>query len=186
MSKSDHHISVPSSKPVEDFSKYCRDIPDFPKKGIIFKDITNLLKNGPVFKRAIGEIARHYSGTKVDSIVSIEARGFIVGSALAYRLGSGMVPVRKKGKLPWHVYRKTYDLEYGHDEVEVHQDGIMPGQNILIVDDLIATGGTVEAVAKLIEEMKGNIIGAAFLIELSDLKGREKIKDIPVFSLMKF
>lgn len=186
MGDHNHPGSGPASKPVEDFSKYCRDIPDFPKKGIIFKDITNLLKNGPVFKRAIDEIARHYNQTKVDAIVSIEARGFIIGSALAYRLGSGMVPVRKKGKLPWKVYRKTYDLEYGHDEVEVHQDGIMPEQNILIVDDLIATGGTVEAVVKLIKEMKGNIVGAAFLIELTELKGREKIKDIPIFSLIKY
>ena len=186
MGEHSHHTSSTASRPVEDFSKYCRDIPDFPKKGIIFKDITNLLKNGPVFKRAIDEIARHYSQTKVDAVISIEARGFIIGSALAYCLGSGMVPVRKKGKLPWKVYRKTYDLEYGHDEVEVHQDGIMPGQNILIVDDLIATGGTVEAVVKLIKEMNGNIIGAAFLIELMDLKGREKLKDIPIFSLIKY
>ena len=186
MGEHSHHTSGPASRPVEDFSKYCRDIPDFPKKGIIFKDITNLLKNGPVFKRAIDEIARHYSQTKVDAVISIEARGFIIGSALAYRLGSGMVPVRKKGKLPWKVYRKTYDLEYGHDEVEVHQDGILPGQNILIVDDLIATGGTMEAVVKLIKEMKGNIVGAAFLIELTELKGREKIKDIPIFSLIKY
>ncbi len=186
MWETNHHNSSLKSKPAEDFGKYCRDIPDFPKKGIIFKDITNLLKNGPVFKRAIDELARHYNLTKVDRVVSIEARGFIVGSALAYRLGSGVVPIRKKGKLPWHVYRKTYDLEYGHDEVEVHQDGIEPGQNILIVDDLIATGGTVEAVVKLIKEMKGNIVGAAFLIELTDIKGKEKIKDIPIFSLIKF
>lgn len=186
MWESNRHSSSLKSKPGEDFSQYCRDVPDFPKKGILFKDITNLLKDGPVFHRAIDEIARHYNLTQVDTIVSIEARGFIVGSALAYRLGSGMVPVRKKGKLPWRVYRKTYDLEYGHDEVEVHQDGIMPGQNTLIVDDLIATGGTVEAVVKLIKEMKGNIVGAAFLVELTDLKGREKIKDIPVFSLIKF
>ena len=175
-----------ASKPVEDFSKYCRDIPDFPRKGIIFRDITNLLKNGPVFKRAIDEIANHYNKKKIDAIVSIEARGFIVGAALAYHLGSGLVPVRKKGKLPWRVYKKTYNLEYGQDQLEVHQDGIEPKQNILIVDDVIATGGTVEAVAKLIKEMKGNIIGAAFLIELAELKGREKIKGIPVFSLIKY
>lgn len=180
------HNSGPASKPAEDFRKYCRDIYDFPKKGIIFRDITNLLKNGPVFKRAIDEMALHYDLAKVDAVVSIEARGFIIGSALAYRLGSGVVPVRKKGKLPWRVYRKTYDLEYGQDELEVHQDGILPGQNILIVDDVIATGGTVEAVAKLAKEMNARILGAAFLIELTDLKGREKIKDIPVFSLIKY
>jgi adenine phosphoribosyltransferase len=169
-----------------DFRAYCRDVVDFPKKGIIFRDITNLLKNGPVFKSAIDSIAMHYQTTKIDSIISIEARGFIIGSALAYRLGCGLVPVRKKGKLPWKVYRQSYDLEYGQDHIEVHQDAIEPGQNILIVDDLIATGGTVEAVAKLVKEMKGNIIGAAFLIELTELKGKEKIKDIPVFSLIKY
>jgi adenine phosphoribosyltransferase len=175
-----------ASKSVEDFIKYCRDIPDFPKQGIIFRDITNLLKNGPVFKQAIDAIACQYIGEKIDVIVSIEARGFIIGAALAYRLGSGLVPVRKKGKLPWRVYRRAYDLEYGQDHLEVHQDAVEPGQNALIVDDVIATGGTVEAVAKLIQEMKGNIIGAAFLIELTELKGREKIKDIPVFSLIKY
>lgn len=180
------HNSGLVSSSVEDFKKYCRDIPDFPKKGIIFRDITNLLKNGPVFKRAIDEIASHYSMKKVDSVVSIEARGFIIGSALAYRLGSGVVPVRKRGKLPWRVYREAYNLEYGQDQLEVHQDGIEPEQNILIVDDVIATGGTIEAVAKLVKEMKGNIIGAAFLIELAELKGREKIKDIPIFSLIQY
>lgn len=186
MWENNRHNSGLVSRPAEDFSKYCRDIPDFPKKGIIFRDITCLLKNGPVFKRAIDEIAWHYSMTKVDAIVSIEARGFIIGSALAYRLGAGVVPVRKKGKLPWRVYRKTYDLEYGQDVLEVHQDGIDPGQSVLIVDDVIATGGTVEAVVKLVKEMEGNVIGAAFLIELVQLKGREKIKDIPFYSLMKF
>jgi adenine phosphoribosyltransferase len=175
-----------SSQKTEDFSQYCRDIPDFPKQGIIFRDITNLLKNGPVFKRAIDAIASSYQTTKINSVICIEARGFIIGSALAYRLGAGLVPVRKKGKLPWKVYRATYDLEYGQDQMEVHQDAIIPGQNVLIVDDVIATGGTVEAVVKLIREMKGDIIGAAFLIELVDLKGREKIKDIPITSLIKY
>jgi adenine phosphoribosyltransferase len=170
----------------EDFKMYCRDVPDFPKKGIIFRDITNLLKNGPIFKKAIDEMAGHYHLKKIDSVVCIEARGFLIGAALAYRLGAGLVPVRKKGKLPWRVYRKAYDLEYGQDQLEIHQDGVQPGENVLIVDDVIATGGTVEAVAKLIKEMKGNIAGVAFLIELTELKGREKIKDIPVFSLIKY
>ena len=131
-------------------------------------------------------MAMQFQSKKIDSIVCIEARGFIIGSALAYRLGCGLVPVRKKGKLPWKVYRQSYDLEYGQDHIEVHQDGIEPGQNILIVDDVIATGGTVEAVVKLVKEMKGNIIGATFLIELVELKGREKIKDVPVYSLIKY
>lgn len=181
-----HHNGGPVSRPVEDFSIYCRDIPDFPKKGVVFKDITNLLKNGPAFKRAVDEIAYHHNLQKIDAVVSIEARGFIIGSALAYCLSTGLVPVRKKGKLPWRVYRKEYSLEYGQDQLEVHQDGIEPGQKVLIVDDVIATGGTVEAVVKLINEMKGNIIGAAFIIELAEFKGREKLKDIPVFSLIKY
>jgi len=170
----------------EDFSQYCRDIPDFPKPGIIFRDITGLLKNGPAFKRAIDAIAEQYKKQKIDTVVCIEARGFLLGSALAYRLGAGLVPVRKKGKLPWKVYRKSYSLEYGTDQLEIHQDGIEPGKNILIVDDVIATGGTIAAVAYLVKEMKGNITGAAFLIELVDLKGREKIKDIPIFALIKY
>jgi len=174
------------SEPVEDFSRYCRDIPDYPKPGIIFRDITNLLKNGPVFKRAIDEIARQYSRQGVDSIVCIEARGFIIGSALAYCMNTGVVPIRKKGKLPWLVYSESYDLEYGQDSIEIHQDAIQAGQNVLIVDDVIATGGTVEAAAKLVWEMKGNILGAVFLVELMDLKGREILKDIPVFSLIKY
>ncbi len=173
------------SKSTEDFRKYIRDVPDFPKKGVMFRDICGLLKNGPVFKSAIDELASHYGKQKIDAVVSIEARGFIIGAALAYRLGCGLVPVRKKGKLPWKVYRKAYNLEYGEDLLEIHQDAIEPGKNALIVDDVIATGGTIEAVAELIKEMKGNIIGAAFLIELTGLGGKEKIKDIPIFSLIK-
>jgi adenine phosphoribosyltransferase len=174
------------SKSTEDFRKYIRDVPDFPKKGVMFRDICGLLKNGPVFKSAIDELASHYGKQKIDAVVSIEARGFIIGAALAYRLGCGLVPVRKKGKLPWKVYRKAYNLEYGEDLLEIHQDAIEPGKNALIVDDVIATGGTIEAVAELIKEMKGNIIGAAFLIELTGLGGKEKIKDIPIFSLIKY
>jgi adenine phosphoribosyltransferase len=170
----------------EDFSRYCRDIPDFPKPGITFRDITGLLKNGPAFRRAIDKITEEYKNKKIDTVVCIEARGFLLGAALAYRLGAGLVPVRKKGKLPWKVYRKSYSLEYGQDQLEIHQDGIEAGKNILIVDDVIATGGTIAAVAELVTEMKGNIIGAAFLIELCDLKGKEKIKDIPIFALIKY
>ena len=170
----------------EDFSKYCRDIPDFPKPGIVFRDITGLLKNGPAFKRTIDAMAAYYKGRKIDTVVCTEARGFLIGAALAYALGAGLVPVRKKGKLPWKVYRKSYDLEYGQDHLEIHQDAILPGENVLIVDDVIATGGTIAAVAELVREMKGNIVGAAFLIELSALKGKEKIKDIPTFSLITY
>lgn len=186
MAEHNHQNSDPVSKPTEDFSKYCRDIPDFPKQGVIFRDISGLLKNGPAFKRAIDVMAGHYHQQMIDTVVSIEARGFIIGSALAYRLGSGLVPVRKKGKLPWLVYRKSYSLEYGEDQLEIHQDAIEPGKNILIVDDVIATGGTIGAVAELIQEMKGNIIGAAFLIELLDLNGKEKLRGIPILSLIKY
>ncbi|HTY82547.1 MAG TPA: adenine phosphoribosyltransferase [Dehalococcoidales bacterium] len=173
-------------KKQEDFSRYCRDIPDFPKPGVIFRDITGLLKNGPAFKRAINALADHYKGQKIDAVVCIEARGFLLGAPLAYRLGCGLVPVRKKGKLPWKVYRKSYALEYGEDHLEVHQDAIEPGSSVLIVDDVIATGGTIAAVAELIREMKGTIVGAAFLIELCALKGKEKIQDIPIFTLIKY
>ena len=185
MWENNRHSGLPPARIPEDFGKYCRDIPDFPKKGIVFKDITNLLKNGPVFKRAIDEMAAIYDSTKVDVVVCVEARGFMVGSALAYRLGSGLVPVRKKGKLPWKVHRKSYDLEYGQDQVEIHQDGVLPGQNVLLVDDIIATGGTIEAVANLTQEMQGKIIGAAFLLELAQLGGRNRLNGIPVFSLVK-
>ena len=175
------------STSVEEYLKqYCRDVPDFPKKGVIFRDITCLLKNGPVFRGAIDELAKQFSHQKIDVIVCIEARGFLIGAALAYKLGCGLVPVRKKGKLPWKVYRQSYDLEYGQDHIEIHQDAVEPGQNVLIVDDVIATGGTVEAVIKLVKEMKGNIIGAAFLIELVDLKGREKLNSIPIAALIRY
>ncbi|MFC1925835.1 adenine phosphoribosyltransferase [Chloroflexota bacterium] len=186
MSEQNHHNNGLTSDSPKDFSQYCRDIPDFPKEGIIFRDITTLLQNGPVFKRAIDEIASHYSSTNIDAVVCIDARGFIIGAALAYRLGCGLVPVRKKGKLPWKVFRKSYELEYGQDELEIHQDAIAPGQNVLIVDDVIATGGTVEAVVNLIKEMNGNIVGIAFLIELTGLNGHQKIKDIPRFSLISY
>jgi adenine phosphoribosyltransferase len=170
----------------EDFKQYCRDIVDFPKPGIIFRDITGLLRNGPAFKRAIDALAEHYKGQKIDTVVCIEARGFLLGAALAYRLGAGLVPVRKKGKLPWKVYRRSYALEYGTDQLEIHQDSIEAGKNVLIVDDVIATGGTIAAVVELVKEMGGNIAGVAFLIELADLKGREKIKDVPVYTLIKY
>lgn len=186
MWENNRHNSGLVSSGSTDFAKYCRDIPDFPKPGIIFRDITTLLKNGPVFKQAIDEMALPYSGEAVNAVISIEARGFIIGSALAYRLGCGVVPVRKKGKLPWRVYRKSYSLEYGQDELEIHQDGIEPGQRLVIVDDVIATGGTAGAVAKLVSEMKAKVIGASFLVELEGLKGRQVLDGMPVFSLIKY
>ncbi len=171
---------------MNDLKTLIRDVPDFPKKGVIFKDITTLLKEGERFKEAIDEISQRYLDQKIDIVVSIESRGFIVGAAIAYRLQAGIVPVRKKGKLPWHTNQATYELEYGTDTLEIHQDAIKPGQKVLIVDDLLATGGTAGAVIDLVKKLEGQIAGIAFLIELTFLKGREKIKDYPVFSLIKF
>lgn len=170
---------------MEELRSYIRDIPGFPKEGIIFKDITPLLRNKDKFRQAVNLIAGEFKDKKVDVVLSVEARGFIFGSAVAYKLGVGMVPVRKKGKLPFKTHSVTYDLEYGKDTLEIHQDAFNKGHNVLIVDDLLATGGTVRAVADLIEKMGGVIVGIAFLIELLPLKGREKLKGYPVFTLIK-
>ncbi len=163
-----------------------RDIPDFPKKGILFKDITPLLVQGKSFHRAIDLIADHYHGIHVDHVVCVEARGFIVGAPLAYRLGAGIVPVRKAGKLPAQTIQTTYELEYGTDTLEIHADAIPPGGKVLIADDLLATGGTVSGVVDLIRKLNGDIVGIAFLIELEFLKGREKLKGHDVFSLIQY
>lgn len=171
---------------VEGLKRSIRDIPDFPKKGIIFKDITTLLKDGKKFQEAIDCIVERYKGKKIDKVVSVEARGFIFGSAIAYKLGAGLVPVRKKGKLPHETHRVEYELEYGTDSLEIHKDAISPGDNILIIDDLLATGGTMNAVCGLIEGMGGKIIEVAFLIELTFLKGRDRLKGRRVFSLIEF
>ncbi|MDD4879171.1 MAG: adenine phosphoribosyltransferase [Candidatus Omnitrophica bacterium] len=174
------------SKIVEELKNSIRDIPDFPKKGIIFKDITTLLKDGKKFQEAIDCLVERYKGKKIDKVVSIEARGFIFGSALAYKLGAGLVPVRKKGKLPHETHRVEYALEYGTDSLEIHKDAVNPGDNVLLVDDLLATGGTMSAVSGLIEKMGGKIVEVAFLIELTFLKGRERLKGRQIFSLIEF
>lgn len=170
---------------MKDLKKYIRDIPDFPKKGIIFKDITTLLKDRHAFRHVIDEIAGKFKGKKVDFVLSVEARGFIFGAAVAYKLGAGVVPVRKKGKLPFKTHVVTYDLEYGTDTLEIHQDAFRKGTRILIVDDLLATGGTTKAVVELVERMGGKVAGIAFVIELLPLKGREKLKGYRVLSLIK-
>jgi adenine phosphoribosyltransferase len=170
---------------MSDLGVSCRDIADFPKKGIIFKDITPLLREGDSFKKIIDRFGDRYRDKGIDVVVSIEARGFIIGPAVAYTLGAGVVPVRKKGKLPWRCYQATYDLEYGTDTLEIHQDAVKPGEKVLIFDDLLATGGTVEAVINLVERLEGQIVEVAFLIELTALKGRERIKNYPVFSMIK-
>jgi adenine phosphoribosyltransferase len=163
-----------------------RAIPDFPKPGILFRDITTLLKNSKAVKEAVDGLAKKYKNKKIDAVVAVEARGFIFGGALAHKLGAGFVPVRKKGKLPWKTNSATYELEYGTDTLEMHQDAIGAGDRVLIVDDLLATGGTVKAVIDLVGQLKGKIAGIAFLIELEGLKGREKLKGYPVYSLIKY
>ncbi|MDA0691555.1 MAG: adenine phosphoribosyltransferase [Nitrospinae bacterium] len=164
-----------------------RDIPDFPKEGIIFKDITPLLANGNTFKKTIDTLKDRYAGKQIDTVVGIEARGFIFASALAYALGAGTVLVRKPGKLPYKTYKQAYSLEYGNDAVEIHQDAFEPGQRIVLIDDVLATGGTIAATANLIQSnFQVEIVEAAFLIELDFLKGREKIKDLPIYSMMHY
>jgi len=163
-----------------------RDVPDFPKEGIVFKDITPLLGNATSFKQAIDLIARRYQGAGIDKVVGIEARGFILASALAYKMGAGLVPIRKPGKLPFKTYRETYELEYGTDAMEIHVDAIEAGQRVLMVDDLLATGGTMEAAAKLIKKIGADIYELAFMVELSFLNGRQRLKEFDVFSLINF
>lgn len=165
-----------------------REVPDFPKKGINFKDIAPLLEDAKCFKAAIDLLASQLGGAtaKLDKIVAIDARGFLIASALAYKLGAGIVIVRKKGKLPYKTIGCDYDLEYGKETLEIHKDSIKPSEKILIVDDVLATGGTALAAAKLVEKLKGKIIGIAFLIELTFLKGREKLKKYKIISLVKY
>jgi adenine phosphoribosyltransferase len=168
-----------------DLKSFVRDIPDFPKKGIIFKDITTLLKDGKAFRDAVDKIAKEYKDKKIDAVLSVESRGFLFGSAVAYQLGAGVVLVRKKGKLPYKTYSASYELEYGTDTLEIHQDAFPKGANILIVDDLLATGGTTKACVELVNKLGGKVAGIAFVIELMPLKGREKLKGYPILSLIK-
>ena len=169
-----------------DLKNCIRDIPDFPKEGIVFKDITTLLQDKDALRVAIDALAEKYEGQDIDVVVGIEARGFIFGTALAYKLGTGFVPVRKKGKLPYKTKEVTYDLEYGTDVLEMHEDAVSKDSKVLIVDDLLATGGTVGAVTKLVQEQGADIIGLAFLVELGFLNGREKLGDLPVHSIITY
>lgn len=161
-------------------------IPDYPKKGVVFRDITTLLKDGKAFSACIDELADWARGKDADYIVGIEARGFIIGAALAVKLGLGFVPARKKGKLPRKTVGKKYQLEYGEEEIEIHKDAIEKDRGVIIADDLLATGGTARAVADLVESVGGRIAGLAFLIELPGLKGRERLKGYDVNSLLKY
>ncbi len=168
-----------------ELEKYIRNVPDFPKPGIQFKDITTLWKDPKAFKESIDMLYQRYRDKKIDKVVGAESRGFIVASPLAYLLKAGFVPVRKKGKLPYKKIEVTYNLEYGTDTVEMHEDAISSGENVLIVDDLLATGGTVGAIIELVNKLGGNIVEAAFIVELDFLKGREKL-NIPVYSLVHY
>lgn len=163
-----------------------RDVPDFPKKGIVFKDITPLLKNGPALRFACDRLAESFQGMAIDQVVGIESRGFIFSPVLAYQLGAGFVPVRKKGKLPSAKEAVSYSLEYGVDSLEVHVDAIKKGTQVAIVDDLLATGGTAEAVIRLVEKLGGTVLGLAFLVELTFLKGRDRLKNYHVHSLIQY
>ena len=172
---------------MEALKSIIRDIPDFPKEGIIFKDITPLLSNPSSFQEAIDTLKDRYKNKKIDRVVGIEARGFVFASALAYALGCGMVMVRKPGKLPYKTFQKTYSLEYGEDSIEIHQDAFEKGQRIVVIDDVLATGGTVAACIELIRKnFEIDLIEVGFLIELDFLSGGEKIADIPIFSMVHF
>jgi adenine phosphoribosyltransferase len=170
----------------EPLKRLIREVPDFPKKGILFYDITTLLKDKTGFAALIDALAEHYLNKEVDLILGMEARGFIFGPALAYRLNAGFVPVRKPGKLPAATARVEYDLEYGSNVLEVHKDAIRKGDRVLIVDDLLATGGTAQATTKLASSLGADIAGLGFVVELDFLKGREKLRDYDVFSLLHY
>ncbi len=163
-----------------------RDVPDFPKKGIIFKDITPLLQNHAGLKAAVETISHHFKNKKIDVVVGAEARGFILAPTVAFNLGAGFVPVRKPGKLPYEKISVSYDLEYGKDTLEMHKDAIKKGQSVLMVDDLLATGGTMAACCKMVESLGGKVVGCAFLIELAFLNGKKNLSKYDVFSVMQY
>ena len=170
--------------PHEWLKDHIRDIPDFPKPGIVFKDITPLLADKKAFAYTIDAIAHHFDRDEVDKVLGIEARGFMIAAPLAYRFTAGLIPVRKSGKLPWRVQSQTYELEYGEGQLEIHEDAIDPGERILIVDDVLATGGTAQATAELTERCGGKVAGIAMVMELGFLKGRERLSGYELFSLI--
>jgi adenine phosphoribosyltransferase len=170
----------------ESIKSKIRTIPDWPKKNIMFRDITTLLKNPDGLKETVDLLYDRYADKKIDKVIGIESRGFIVAAPLAYRLGCGFVPVRKPGKLPGEIVSEEYSLEYGKDKIEIHKDAITKGDKVLIVDDLLATGGTMNAARNLVKKLEGEIVECAFVVELPDLKGREKIKGENIFSIVKF
>ncbi|ALV21135.1 MAG: adenine phosphoribosyltransferase [Carnobacterium sp.] len=169
-----------------DLKKYIANVPDFPEEGIIFRDISPLMADGEAYRYATNEIVQYAKNKGVDMIVGPEARGFIVGCPVAYELGIGFAPARKKGKLPRDTVEVNYGLEYGNDVLQIHKDAIKPGQKVLVCDDLLATGGTIAATVKLIEQLGGEVVGMAFLVELTDLNGRDKIKGYDILALMEY
>lgn len=178
---------MPAS-PLADLKTYIRTIPDYPRPGIEFRDITTLLGNAGAFRRAVDELVQPWAGSKIDRVAGIEARGFILGGAMAHQLSAGFVPIRKKGKLPYTTVRIAYSLEYGLDEMEMHRDAIAPGERVLLVDDLIATGGTAEAAVKLLRSLGSEPLGASFIIDLPDLGGARKLESmgVEVHALVRF
>ena len=169
-----------------DLAMTIRSVPDFPVEGILFYDITTMLKNPEAFRESIDQLVNYYQETEVDVVVGVESRGFIFGAPLAYKLGVGFVPVRKPGKLPAKKLAESYELEYGTNTLEIHKDAIQQGQKVLVVDDLLATSGTAKATCNLVEKLGGQVVGVAFVIELNFLKGREQLKGYDVFSLLSY
>jgi adenine phosphoribosyltransferase len=163
-----------------------RDIPDFPKPGVVYKDITPLLSNTDAFRSTIDLIADHFEGTVIDRVLGVEARGFIIAAPVAYRFGSAFVPVRKAGKLPWEIEREEYELEYGTDLLEIHRDAVKAGDRVVIIDDVLATGGTAGATIRLVEKLGGTVVGLGFVIELGFLHGRRKLEGYDVLSLVTY
>jgi adenine phosphoribosyltransferase len=172
--------------PPVDIGALMRDVPDFPKPGVLFKDITTLIRNGPAFKYVIDQITAQYHMARIQRVVAIESRGFIFAAPIAYHLGAGFVPVRKPGKLPWKSIRTEYELEYGSNVLEVHDDALDPGDRVLIVDDVLATGGSAAATVRLVEQLGGKVVAIAVVAELSFLNGRERLADYEVTSLVQF
>lgn len=168
------------------FTSLIRDIADYPTPGVTFRDITPLLGDGPAFARSVRELAERFAGVKVDRVLGMEARGFIIAAPIAVALGAGFVPVRKAGKLPWAVVREEYSLEYGKDKLEMHRDAIHPGEQILVIDDVLATGGTAAATCRLVEELGGQVVGLGFMIEIGGLDGRSRLGERHVESLTRY
>lgn len=179
-------MDIPSVS--EELLQAIRTIPDYPKPGILFRDITTLLGNARAFRRAVDALVQPWAGSKVEQVAGIEARGFILGGAVAHQLSAGFVPIRKKGKLPWQTVSVAYSLEYGLDEIEMHSDAINPGDKVIVVDDLIATGGTAEAACKLLRGQGAEIVAACFIVDLPDLGGRQRLEamGVPVRTLLSF